>query len=1560
MASVGPSPSDPVGGESEPPTGVRMIIGGYDVHFPFKPYASQIGIASRVLKALDTGTNALLESPTGSGKSLALLCAAMAWQERWKASREAADSRGDAHDAQRHDRRAEAEPADRASKPSGGGKKEKVPRVYYATRTHSQIAQVVRELKRTSYRPAMTVLGSREHYCVNQKARTAAKKGGNLGEECKSLLESAGRRGRERAEERAEDDATDVENGAPNRSGGCGYSHGALKLAGKASKPGAEPVDIEDLVTLGQKTRGCPYFAAKHAHETAELVFCPYNYLLDPSVRAAMDVDIAGALVILDEAHNVEDTCREAASCDVHLHDLRAAAEEFERVAAAEEAEHTSAAGDGDGESLGAPEGHALLARVTGSVARWLHGASDQENPRCPLRPHGFERWMAVWSGGANVQRQLRDAGLAAETLPSIERARNAAVKAANDSSTPGALRVSGHALKTAEVLLSSARYALAEKKERGGSGSLGSTRADDFRLAVQKRFDEPVQGSSARFASDETRDETSAQNAAKVTLSLWCLNPALAFADIAGGFGVGPTGGTLNDAARSVVLVSGTLAPLDSFASELGAPFPIRMEAPHCVDVESQVWCGAVGVGFSGTRLSGTFKTSVEFSYQDDLGESLQKWCLEIPHGVLVFFPSYSLLDRVAQRWKSTGAWRRLEQATGKKLFQEPRGSGGGGGGGRGKGRGGRGGRSGGDKNADSLDALLSKYYRAVRLSVAAAPHAHAAAPVGSACRGGVLLAVCRGKVSEGIDFADANARGVVVVGIPYPNLKDKQVELKRKYNDEKHARAHRLAVSGVLSGDQWYSQQAFRALNQAVGRCLRHRNDHGAVLLVDERYAHGANGALVRNLPKWLRPATRKCADFDDSVTGLRAFFSLRAKHAPPEAAHARSRKPKLLPSVGADKDAKERDGGGGKPGGKPKESKDAAADAKQRDIKRFFQPATATAADATAAPAALETRAVRFEVEEERETRAEVTAPSQPAAPPVAKPAWKSAPTPAPHAPPVAAASQPPAPAPRWRSAPVPRVFEPARAAPDPLVTSQLTDPPSATHTQEVPETAPEVPSGAAPLCSFPPAPGPGSARAALPDVAAMELTEDIFAWGDDASSPGRSRRKSQGARDAGTLGENLSEDADPDELSVWGETPGTQGFGARGWGATQQFRNFAPAPEANAPFPDKDEKGLVEDPEADPEADPTPAPAFTPIPPPPRAAVPEKRRRAAEPSATTDASAGAPASRRLPARRPRGLGFGRVAVCRACGAKSVSTATALALPDAAEASATPARRVAFSTRNGDGTEGTRAGHLDGPAYLAALARANAMRDGTDENRSSSVVCRRARLFQPGEPFPLRCASEAPVRPDADDVNFPSRGKTSFPSRAASTSVPLPPPVTADDVIYGAWSRADGCYFVPLRCGVRWVGARVEATDGAASALVESAAVESDFRVSPPQTTKRRAALKPGAVFLLEDAILENASQDSRADGVLSPRAEGVLRQDASPRGDERGVANRTRGPESEDERDFGSDRENAPGPGPGPGPSAKRRRVRRKASAEAARAALLRERNERQDDVFEDRL
>lgn len=38
-------------------------------------------------------------------------------------------------------------------------------------------------------------------------------------------------------------------------------------------------------------------------------------------------------------------------------------------------------------------------------------------------------------------------------------------------------------------------------------------------------------------------------------------------------------------------------------------------------------------------------------------------------------------------------------------------------------------------------------------------------------------------------------------------------------------------------LSGQDWYKQQAFRAVNQAIGRVIRHKEDFGAIFLCDQR---------------------------------------------------------------------------------------------------------------------------------------------------------------------------------------------------------------------------------------------------------------------------------------------------------------------------------------------------------------------------------------------------------------------------------------------------------------------------------------------------------------------------------------------------------------------------------------------------------------------------------------------------------------------------------------------------------------------------------------------------
>lgn len=78
-----------------------------------------------------------------------------------------------------------------------------------------------------------------------------------------------------------------------------------------------EVLDIEDLVKVGQKHKCCPYFLAKELKQNADIVFMPYNYLLDPKTRRSQGIDLQNTIVLLDEAHNVEKVCEEAASLQV-------------------------------------------------------------------------------------------------------------------------------------------------------------------------------------------------------------------------------------------------------------------------------------------------------------------------------------------------------------------------------------------------------------------------------------------------------------------------------------------------------------------------------------------------------------------------------------------------------------------------------------------------------------------------------------------------------------------------------------------------------------------------------------------------------------------------------------------------------------------------------------------------------------------------------------------------------------------------------------------------------------------------------------------------------------------------------------------------------------------------------------------------------------------------------------------------------------------------------------------------------------------------------------------
>ncbi|CAN0556303.1 unnamed protein product, partial [Ectocarpus sp. 12 AP-2014] len=73
-------------------------------------------------------------------------------------------------------------------------------------------------------------------------------------------------------------------------------------------------------------------------------------------------------------------------------------------------------------------------------------------------------------------------------------------------------------------------------------------------------------------------------------------------------------------------------------------------------------------------------------------------------------------------------------------------------------------------------------------------------------------------------------------------------------------------------VTGNEWYQQQASRAVNQAIGRVIRHRLDYGCVVLCDSRFAEDRNR---KSLSLWARPFVRECSGFGKVAADLTKFF-------------------------------------------------------------------------------------------------------------------------------------------------------------------------------------------------------------------------------------------------------------------------------------------------------------------------------------------------------------------------------------------------------------------------------------------------------------------------------------------------------------------------------------------------------------------------------------------------------------------------------------------------------------------------------------------------------------
>ncbi|OXB78505.1 UNVERIFIED_CONTAM: hypothetical protein H355_007535 [Colinus virginianus] len=656
----------------------RIALRGVTVDFPFQPYECQKAYMAKKV-------NGILESPTGTGKTLCLLCSTLAWREHFKDTISARKIAQRMNGVELFPDRPMSSWGNAATDGDIPTYYTDIPKIIYASRTHSQLTQVINELKNTVYRPKICVLGSREQLCINPEVKRQESNHMQIYMCRKKVMARA-----------------------------CHFYNNVEEKS--TEKELIESImDIEDLVKNGSKHRACPYYLSRSLKQQADIIFMPYNYLLDAKSRRAHNIDLKGTVIILDEAHNVERLCEESSSFDLTAYDLASAID------------------------------------VINVVLEEQAKVVQQNEVNAEFN-------MESISSGLNME--LEDIAKIKKILLQLESAIDAVELPPNDSGVTkdGSFIFELFAkaqitFQTKTSLLESLEQILQFLSGRTGIfiNSSGLHKLSDI---IQTVFNiDPPEGTSfvppqsiSRYykvhihldSSNQKKkkertdlwDSSAAKKQGK-TLSYWCFSPGYSMHEL------------VRQGVRTIILTSGTLSPLSSFTMEMQIPFPVLLENPHVID-KRQLWVGIIPKGPDGAVLNSTYERRFSEDYLSSLGKTIGNLVRVVPHGLLVFFPSYPVMDKSLEYWREHDFAKRIEEV--KPMFVEPR-------------------------NKGSFAEVIDAYYGKI-----ACPKSNGAA----------FLAVCRGKASEGLDFADINGRGVIITGLPFPPRMDPRVVLKMQFLNE------------------------------------------------------------------------------------------------------------------------------------------------------------------------------------------------------------------------------------------------------------------------------------------------------------------------------------------------------------------------------------------------------------------------------------------------------------------------------------------------------------------------------------------------------------------------------------------------------------------------------------------------------------------------------------------------------------------------------------------------------------------------------------------------------
>ena len=243
---------------------------------PYKLRSNQQKVIDTIVKGLTTKNHVVIEAPTGSGKTFTSLASALPFVTKKKY------------------------------------------KIIYCVRTNSQQEQVIRELKafaKAGTKISAVAIQGRESMCPQQKNDNELAKS-NWSEKskiCKSLkLQSK------------------------MGEAGCPYYRKLLRPTKNLVETWSSKVYSAEEFTVNAEKEGiCPYELNKLLLKEAQVVIVPYVYFFESFIRKYllgwMNTSIDKVITIVDEAHNLPDWSREAASESLSIESLERASHESQK-----------------------------------------------------------------------------------------------------------------------------------------------------------------------------------------------------------------------------------------------------------------------------------------------------------------------------------------------------------------------------------------------------------------------------------------------------------------------------------------------------------------------------------------------------------------------------------------------------------------------------------------------------------------------------------------------------------------------------------------------------------------------------------------------------------------------------------------------------------------------------------------------------------------------------------------------------------------------------------------------------------------------------------------------------------------------------------------------------------------------------------------------------------------------------------------------------------------------------------------------------------------------------